>query len=287
MKRTWIVLPMILAALAGLSVTGSAKDTIVTSQWASAPVRIDGLEQDWQDSMFLVDPGSKAQYAIKNDGNNLYILFVFKDPLSSTTIEYTGMKVFFGAGDKKSKDLGILFTKKAMTADAVIAEMEKRGEVVTEERKAELRQRKIYMIFVEEVINDKKVSAPSDPAVQTLPPAYRAVSEKRLVVYEFRIPLSRINQPGGIGTEPGQTIKLGFEWGGMTREIMKNMMADRASSGARASGRAVSSDSGFGDSSDDDQGGSGGGMGIPGAGMSRDPRYKKHSFWVDVKLAAQ
>lgn len=282
MTRNKIVFPLILAVVAAVALTGSAKEIVVTSQWSAAPVRIDGQEQDWQDATFLTDEGSKAQYAVKNDGNNLYILFVFKDQLSATTIEYTGMRVFFGAEGKKSKDLGILFAKKPMTADNVIAEMEKRGETLTEERKTELRKQKTYMVFTEEVINSKKVTAPSDPAVQTLPPVYRAANDKRIAVYEFRIPLSRVNQPGGIGAEPGKTIKLGFEWGGMTQDILKNVMADRAAAGARASQRAVGTDSGF---SDDGGGGEGGGGGM--GEFSRDPRYKKHSFWIDLKLAGQ
>jgi hypothetical protein len=170
-----------------------------------------------------------------------------------------------------------------MTADNVIAEMEKRGEVLTEERKAELRKQKTYMVFAEEVINAKKVTAPSDPAVQTLPPVYRAVSGKRLVVYEFRIPLSGVNQPGGLGAEPGKTIKLGFEWGGMTNEIMRNVMADRAASSAAAKQGA----SGMSSSVAAGGGGEGEGDGGDFQSYNRDSRYKKHSFWIDLKLAAQ
>lgn len=283
MTRHRIVIPLILAALVAIAAAGLAKDIVITSQWSAAPVRIDGLEQDWQDATFLTDEGSKAQYAVKNDGANLYILFVFKDQMSATTIDYTGMKVYFGAEGKKSKDLGILFQKKPMAADNVIAEMEKRGETLTDERKAELRKQKTYMVFVEEVINAKKAAAPSDPAVQTLPPVYRAANNKRVAVYEFRIPLSRINQPGGIGTEPGQTIKLGFEWGGMTQEIMRNVMADRAASGAVARQGA----SGMTSSVAAGEAGEGGGGGPDFQSYNRDPRYKKHAFWIDLKLAAQ
>ncbi|MGA2534108.1 MAG: hypothetical protein ABSG19_13855 [Candidatus Aminicenantales bacterium] len=280
MTRNKIVFPLILAAVAAFAAAGLAKDIVVTSQWSASPVRIDGLEQDWQDATFLTDEGSKAQYAVKNDGTDLYILFVFKDQLSATTIDYTGMKVYFGAEGKKSKDLGILFIRKPMAVENVIAEMEKRGETLTEERKTELRKQKTYMVFTEEVINSKKVTAPSDPAVQTLPPVYRAANNKRVAVYEFRIPLSRVNQPGGIGSEPGKTIKLGFEWGGMTTEIMKNVMADRAASGAVA--RQGASAMSTRDTSGEGEGGGGDFQ-----GFNRDPHYKKHSFWIDLKLAGQ
>ena len=67
-------------------------------------------------------------------------------------------------------------------------------------------------------------------------------------VYEFKIPLSRVAQAGA-AIQPGSPIKVGFEWGGMTNEIMKNIMAGRASSGSTARASAGSSDSGFSDTS--------------------------------------
>ncbi len=278
-KSTVIVL--MAAVLAALGVPGYAKDTVVASEWAAAPMRIDGLDQDWQDATFLTDPGSKAQYAIKNDGRNLYLLFVFKDMMSSTTIGYTGMKVFFGSAGKKTKDLGVLFTKRALPTEVVIAEMEKRGQPLTDAQKTELRKEKEQMVFVEEPINEKNVEVPSDPAVKTEAPAYRSAVKQRVLYCEFRIPLSRVNEARGLGAQPGETVKLGFEWGGATKEIMKNIMADRAASGAVARQSQGSSESGFRDS-----GGEGGYEG-PDFSYARDPRYRKHSFWIDVKLAAQ
>jgi hypothetical protein len=281
MKGKGIVFPVIFALVAVFGATGLAKDTVVESQRVAGPIRIDGLDQDWQDAVFLIDPGSKAQYAMRNDGNNLFVLFVFKDVKSWTTLEYTGLKVFFSTEGKKSKDLGILFTKKPMATDAIISEMEKRGQPLTEEQKADLRKQKVHMVFAEEPINEKNLTPPSDPMVTTDPPVYRSAGNKSILVCEFRIPFSRINEVRGIGTEPGKTIKLGFEWGGMTREIMKNVMADRAASGARASQGATAMS--VKDSSRDEAGGGGPDF----AAYTRDPRYKKHSFWIDLKLAAQ
>ncbi len=221
---------------------------------------------------------------MRNDGKNLYLLFVFNDVLSLTTLEYTGMKVFFNTEGKKSKDLGILFTRKAMPTETVIAQFEKMGQALTEEQKAELRKQPNQIVFVEESIDKKKEPSPSDPAVKTDAPAYRAASKaagKQRVMYcEFRIPLSRVNEPRGIGTEPGQSIKLGFEWGGVTNEIMKIIMADRAAGGVTA--RQGASAMSVSDSSGD-----GSGAGADFAAFNRDPRFKKHSFWIDLKLAAQ
>jgi hypothetical protein len=278
-KKT-IVIPLVLSLLAALGVTALAKEAVVESQWLAAPLRIDASDQDWQDATFLTDEASKTRYSIRNDAKNLYVMFIFPDVLSYTTIEYTGLRVYFGADGKKNKNLGVLFTKKPMETELIIAELEKMGQPLTEEQKTELRKQKTHVVFVEEPINEKKEPVPSDPAVKTLPPVFRSMANKQRMLYcEFRIPLSRVNEARGIGTEPGKTIMLGFEWGGTTTEIMKTIMADRAASGSRAtqgaSAMSVSDTSG--------EGGSGG----PDFSYNRDPRYKKHSFWIDLKLAAQ
>jgi hypothetical protein len=280
MTRKWTFFSLILAVVTAFAVSGFPKDTVVESQWASAPIRIDGLEEDWQDATFLTDGGSKAQYALRNDGKNLYIIFLFKDPMSPSTIEFTGLKVFFNAEGKKSEDLGVHFMKKRVTADALIAYLEKRGEALTDARKAEIRKESGYTLFAADVINAKKVAAPSDPAVQTDPPLFSAKSQKKLLVYELRIPLSRTNQPGGLGSEPGKNIKLGFEWGGLTREILKNMMAQQsAGAGAVRQGGELEGSLAI-------AGGESRNM-RDGGDYYRDPRTRLHSFWIDVKLAAQ
>ena len=288
MNKRAILFPLILSLVAAAGVMALAKDVVVESQWLTGPLRIDGMDQDWQDATFLTDGGSKAQYAVKNDGKNLYVLFIFDNPLSSTTLEYTGMRVYFNTEGKKSKDLGVLFTKKPLETEAVISELEKRGQPLTDQQKAELRKSKTQVVFAEEPINEKKVAAPSDPAVKTDPPAYRTARKQRVLYCEFRIPLSRVNEARGIGAEPGKTIKLGFEWGGMTQQIMRNMIAERSDRSVSAGDRGVRSDAGFGDSESGQEGS--GGFGSTGGGvgeLNRDPRYKKQSFWIDLKLAAQ
>jgi hypothetical protein len=278
--RKWTVFTLIVAVVTVFAVPGFPKDTVVESQWAAAPVKIDGLEQDWQDSTFLTDGGSKAQYALKNDGKNLYLIFLFKDPMSPSTIKFTGLKVFFNAEGKKSKELGIHFTTKRVTADTLIAYMEKKGEVLTDAREAEIREQSGYTLFEANVINEKKVAAPADPKVQTDPPIFITNFQNRVLVYELRIPLSRTNQPGGIGAEPGKTVKLGFEWGGMTSQIMRDMMAGKVVAGGMAD-QDLGIDEGIGPYTDTT-----GDLQSSGE-YRRDPRTRMHSFWIDVKLAAQ
>lgn len=282
MTRKRTATTLVLAVLLALAVPAMAADKVVESKWTPLPVTIDAATQDWDDATPILDDASKAEYALKNDGRNLYVIMVFKNEIIMSTLDFSGMKIYFAAGAKKTKDNGILFMKKQITADDLIASLEKKGEALSEERKAEMRKQKAYTIFLEETIKPKKAAAAVEPNVKLEPTLFRAMSKGKVAVYEFRIPLSRIGQPGGTGTEPGQSVMLGFEWGGMTKEIMRNVMADRASSGSMARQSKGSSDSGFSDSSGEGEGG-GGGF----SDFNRDPRYKKHAFWIEAKLAAK
>ncbi len=270
---------LIIAALVGLSLPVAAKDAVVESVWASTPVTIDGAIPEWNDVTPATDKASGGKYALKNDGQNLYLVMVLGDEIARSTILYTGMKIYVAAGAKKSKDAGILFMQRTLTPDELIASLEKKGEVVTEEKKAEIRKQKSYTVFIEEPLASKKGTAAGTEA-KPEPALFRMAMRGQAAVYEFKIPLSRVAQAGA-AIQPGTPIKVGFEWGGMTNEIMKSIMAGRASSGSTARASAGSSDSGFSDTS-----GQGEGDGGSFSAFTRDKRYSKHAFWADVNLAA-
>lgn len=278
MSRRTIVSAIAACALIGsTAVVGHAKDPVVASVWAAAPPAIDGAVQDWSDAAMQVYKAANLQYAVRNDGRNLYLLLVFNDREGLTTIENTGLTVYYTAGDKKKEDLGVHFVRKQMATDALIAEMEKRGEALPEDKKAELRQRPAYTVFSADPINKKNLPAPADPAAATEPPMFRYAPQGRTVAYELRIPLSRTNQPAGVGAEPGGAMKIGFEWGGMTPEMRAAMMARRAESSTQASQGATAM-------TVRDEGGDGGGGAGGDRPFQRSP--KKFSFWVDLTLAS-
>lgn len=279
MTRKMFALTLIIAALAGLSLAAPAKDAVVESVWAALPLTIDGAIQDWNDVTPATDKASTAKYALKNDGRNLYIVMVLGDEVARSTILYTGMKIYVNAGTKKGKDAGLLFMQKTLTPDELIASLEKKGEVLTEDRKAEIRKQKSYTVFVEEAIAPKKGAAAAGEA-KPEPALFRSTMRGQAAIYEFKIPLSRVAEAGA-GVQPGGAVKIGFEWGGMTNQIMKDIMAGRASSGSTARASAGSSDSGFSDTS-----GEGGSGGPDFAAFTHDKRYSKHAFWIDAKLAA-
>ncbi len=74
----------------------------------------------------------------------------------------------------------------------------------------------------------------------------------------------------------------------MNSQIMKDMLAGRADRSVAASERGSSIESGLRDSSGDGTGGFDTRPGqIPASEYNRDPRFKKHEFWIQAKLASK
>ena len=277
-SRTLILLTsgLLLAVLAG---RGFAKEKTVESKWAGAPMTIDGLDVEWQGETLYTDDDGMVDYALRNDGAHLFLLFVIKDPKFLSSINATGLTVFLSPEGKKSKDRGFRFIRKPVPAEQLIASMEKTGELLTDEKKAEMRAKKFYLVFQCEVIDKKPdKNASGAEGVPAEPPIYRAMIKDKLLVYECRVPLGGAPQAGGIGLGPGKGFKIGFEWGGMTDDMRKARMAQRAAAESQASAAATDMESrltGDLESIDYESGGP--------SGYSRSP--KKYSFWADVKLA--
>jgi len=279
--RTLICLALVGVATLAPSLFSAAK--IIQSQWAAVPLRIDGANQDWQDAAMIVEKGSAVEYALRNDDKYLYILFVFKSIPALSTFEMSGMKVFYSFDGKKNKSDGFHFVKKTITADELIASLEKNGETLTDEKKAGIRQQKAYMIY-EGIPLDPSKPAPPVASGPADPPTYRDKLSRELSVVEFRIPLARLVPAGGAVAAPGANLKLGFEWGGMTSEMRSAYMARMGDSGSQARGQGGGS---FDPAQKGREEGGGGSGGIEGGIARPDPRTKKHSFWIDVQLAAK
>ena len=251
------------------------KDVIVESTWAAAPVNIDGSIDEWQGDALTLFKKTKVDYAFRNDSENLYVLFIFKDPRNfMSTINETGMTIWLNTEGENKKNYGIRFQIKTVTADNYIAILERMGVPVPEEKKTEIRKKPTYRVFHNEVIDKEGLASLIDAS--TKGPVWNFGGKKELI-YEFRIPLRRgEGQPVGIGTEPGKSIKVGFEWGGLTDEMKQQRLASQIERGTAARG-----DTGTGDFGRGERGASG--------GSSLDSlsriRAKKYSFWTDVKLA--
>ncbi len=248
------------------------------SRRAAQPAQIDGQDEEWSKDALYFEKSARVQLAFQNDQENLYVLLVFEEPKSLSSIEQTGITLSFNAEGKKKKEKGIHFFKKMLTPEETIAELEKEGQILTDEQKESIRAKAGALVFIAEPIKEKGQPEETEfGAPAGLRPAFKAMSEGQRVVYEFRIPLAPSElQTMGIGASPGQTIAVHFEWGGMTEEMRKAMQA-RA---RRELGGGIDRESGAGTVIVPGREGGG----APGSGAMPIP--KKYSFWVAVKLAA-
>lgn len=244
-----------------------AKDVVVLSAWASQPPKIDGASDDWAGTALSLWDKGDVDFGFSNDADNLYVILVFKNPKFLSTIERTGINLYFSAVGKKEKEYGILFRKKLVSAEEAITMIEKQ-KPLSEEQKAQLRTKPEYNIYHSEVVRKKAGSSEIPPGETSRPALFRYAPQQKMLVYEFEVPLNRVNElAAGVGARPGDGVTVGFEWGGPTEEQMKR--AARMSGNANIANEEVSR-------------GSVEGIARPG-GPSLPPKY---SFWATVKLAA-
>ncbi len=262
-----------------ITTIGFSKDKSVESKWAAQPPTIDGLDDDWKEIVLTSEKKVKVDYAIRNNAQNLYVLFVFKDPKYLSTINATGFTLYFNTEGKKKKDHAFHFIRKQVGPDELIAYLERRGEALTEEQRQAIYAKPAFIVYMAERVEKKgKEISKATQSPGTLKPGFKISRKDKEIIYEFRVPLAKSEiSPLGIGAEPGHTVKIGFEWGGITDKMRKAMGAK-----ARAeSGRGIDRESRSGSVIVSGRGQSS----APKPGKSSRGTPKKHSFWIDVKLA--
>ena len=262
-----------------LCVPSIAKDKIVKSEWTANPVKIDGSNNDWDSSALIAQKKVDVDYAFMNDAENLYILFIFKDPKYLSSINMTGMTVWFYTKGMKKKSCGLKFIKKKISADDYISILEKEKGPAPEAKKEEIRANPSYVLYGHEMISKE----PSE-GLKLTGPAFRNKRQQGTFIYEFSIPLEKLAELSSeIGAEPGKSIHVGFEWGGMDAEIKKALAARIGSGTVQAQDQKAGGLT-------SERRGSGSGLGDVENSRSRLEQMrrmqpKKHSFWVSLKLA--
>lgn len=258
-----------------------SKKIVIDSTWVSSQLQIDGAMDDWAADTLTYNKKIKADYAFKNDANYLYIMFRFNDPKYVSSISATGMTVYYNLEGKKKKYYGINFKGKQVAADIYINVMEKSGQVLTEEQKKNIRAQRFVVLNDNTVINKKNKSSDTEVKEEIVPAVFKSQKGKDAFVYEFAIPLKKeAEMAPGIGTEPGKQIMIGFNWGGMTKEMKEQRLKKAAAQGSQA---RASSGSQSGITSE-----RGGGGGLSSSLSSvRKFSPKEYNFWVDVRLAVK
>ena len=271
-----------------LVMVGFSKDKAVESQWVATPASIDGMNTEWGNSPLYNQKKVDVDYAFMNDAENLFILFIFKDPKYLSSINWTGMTIWLSPQGKKEKNLGIRFVKKEITADDYIALMEKQtGKALADEEKEKIRRHKAYMLFEQELINKKAPDYSEDaPKPRFRGALFRNNILEKAIIYEFSFSLPRLAEVAPqIAAEPGQTLNLNFEWGGASKEYKEALASglaaqDTAARAGRATG-SLTAERGAGERLGDVETDS-----SDLARMRRQlQRVKKYDFWVELILA--
>jgi hypothetical protein len=242
----------------------------VQSVWSAAPPQIDGRSEDWTGDAVTTEKGIGVDYAFRNDGRDLYVILVFKNPKSLSSIDMTGITLYASTEGKKSKDWGVRFLRKAVSGEQLIEYMEKMGQPLAEEQKQEIKDKQQLVLFTATAVNKKGEEVyPPGPVQDISLPGFKIGSAEGTVLYEFRIPLaSREVHPAGVGAQPGSDLKIGFEWGGLTKEMREALRGRQRGTRTGADTTRETTTGTY--------------EGSPSVGAS-GPR--KYSFWVDVKLA--
>ena len=269
-----LLLPLVVLAVC---FAGFSEEKAVESIWVGSSLSIDGLDDDWDGDTLNFEKKFEVDYAFRNDADNLYVLFVFKDPVYQSTIKDTGMTLWINTEGKKKKKYGIHFNTRRVTAESVISILEKQKGPLPEAEKNNIRSKPFYFFYQGDV-KDKKgeILTPTALGGELAAPLFRAQAKQKMMVYELVMSLRILEKLSAKDKmEPGKTVKVGFEWGGLTERMKAQRMARLEQGTVREAERRAK------DVREGESQRTGGSSGD--ASLSKGP--KKYSFWVDVELA--
>jgi len=250
----------------------AAKTVQVGSRWQKSPLKADGDIGDWLAPAFQSEKAVQVDYAFGNDAENLYLIFVFKDLKFLSSLNQTGFTVWFNDPGKKKKKLGLRFEKKYLNTAELIAVMEKKSGPLTEDKKKEMLSKPTYVVNQFVAVN----GGGEDQTAEVFPrpplPEFSSLPASGRLAFEFRIPIGPQN---GLNLAPGKVVMVGFDWGGLTREMRRELMQRGGYEGEGGGGMPETPDL-------DPEG-----MGERGSGGLPSMRGPKHYiFWCELTLAA-
>ena len=171
-----------------ISFLSFSKEKEFKSHWVGSPVKIDGSNNDWAENDLAVEKKVKVDYAFKNDAENLYVLFIFRDSKYLSSISTSGIMLWFNSEGKKKKNYGIKFMQKRVSADELISRIEKEKGPLPEEERTKIHSNPSYLINDTEIINKKSKSRPQLSESNEIKPAVcRVMKQQKSLVFEFAI----------------------------------------------------------------------------------------------------
>jgi hypothetical protein len=278
-SKIFTTLSFLIFVILTFSSVALSKDETAQSVWAASPVNVDGSNADWQAEAMNVMKKFGIDYAFKNDGKHLYVLFNFKDRKFMSTVQVTGLTLWFNTEGSDKKTYGINFKERRINADELIAILERQQGPIPDAQKAQLKSKPFYSLFQGEFIDKKGTNlTPAALGGDLDVPLFRLQPGRGTALYEIRLRLNALEKLAPeLKLEPGETVKIGFEWGGVTKELLQAKSSELGSQSTRAQeGQAAI----VTDEERQERTGEGG----PDFSSVRRG-MEKRSFWVDVQLA--
>jgi len=269
-----------MAALLFAAVPFFAEDKVVASQWTAKPLHPDGQTADWGQSALIQSKSENVSYAFSNDASYIYLLFVFNESKTTSSVGLTGMTFWVNPEGKEKKTHGLRFYQKVLSGPQLVQQMESQGDFLPEDKKAEiLASKKPFILSWYDAVNKKGEVVP----LATRPPAtFRVKKEGKDTVFKYLIPLALLKDPASkTPFDAAKPFKLGFEWGGATPEMMKDQVAALGEMGVRAGGERG------GNLETQVRGEESGEFTASSPDMSNMRRRlpKKYDFWVTLQVA--
>jgi len=225
--------PWLVLVLGIFSVMAAAKTAQVQSRWQKTPLKIDGDISDWLAPSFNAEKSVQVDYAFGNDAENLYLIFVFKDQKYLSSLAQTGFTIWFNDQGKKKKTLGVRFQKKTLSAAELIAVLEKKNGPLAEEKKKEMLAKSAYIINQFLAVNGDNQDQTALVFKQAPLPEFTSLAGSGRLAFEFRIPIGPGN---GLNLAAGKTVLVGFDWGGSTKEMRRELLQRGGYEGGESGG---------------------------------------------------
>ena len=265
-------------------------DTELTSKWRNQNITIDGNDNDWGNSLVMMDK-LNALVGVQNDNNNLYLCLVTSNNDLQMKILRMGLTVWIDRTGSDDKKFGIRFPLGFRGMNA--------GDFQRDRSNMQEGERPNQDEIKERIINNQRemeVVGPDNEAIRVNLSELHGIQLKigmkeGRMVYEMQIPLSFKNGANyAINADTGSTISVGLETG--TFEARRNNRSEGFSSGGDGGGFQPPE----GGEGGDDFGGGGmrgggrrgefGGRG-GGRGNFNSSAMEPISFWAKVKLVGE
>ena len=190
------------------------------------------------------------------------------------------MNLWLNAEDKENKIRGLRFYRKLASSNQLILELEKQGQMLTDQQKKDIRSKPSHPLFVCDVVNNKGQAVPHPG---TGSGTFRTGQAQKSIVFEYFVPIALLQDPASQSKwDPALPLKVGFEWGGMTDEMKRNYAGRVGDQGVTARAGDSSLEAQVRGEEGSDFRASDSSLG---GGLRSVP--KKYNFWVDLKFAAK